>query len=84
MLPEFLRQNRIEVYMPPCRFRLKGASVLIVGISGVGAEVAKNLMLSGLKSLTLMDDQNVSGIDLKTNCLITDRAKALHKNVSTF
>ena len=41
-------------------------------MGGLGAEVSKNLMLSGLKSLTLMDDQEVFyGIQIgkKLQCL---------------
>lgn len=36
-------------------FRLRAASVLLVGLRGLGAEVAKNIVLSGIKSLTLLD-----------------------------
>ena len=43
-------------------FRLRQSSVIIVGMTGLGAELAKNLMLSGLRSLTLMDDMNVNFI----------------------
>lgn len=34
--------------------------MLLAGLSGCGSEVAKNLMLAGLKSLTLLDNQTVS------------------------
>lgn len=40
-------------------YRLRNGSVLIVGMSGLGAEVAKNLMLCGLKALTIMDNKIV-------------------------
>jgi len=33
--------------------------VLLIGIGGLGAEVAKNIILSGVRSVTLLDDQNV-------------------------
>ena len=36
-------------------FSLRGSRVLLVGLTGLGAEVAKNLTLSGIKSLTLLD-----------------------------
>ena len=42
--------------------RLRAARVLLIGVSGLGAEVAKNIVLSGIKSLTLLDSSKV-GID---------------------
>uniref|UniRef100_A0A0R3RTK9 ThiF domain-containing protein n=1 Tax=Elaeophora elaphi TaxID=1147741 RepID=A0A0R3RTK9_9BILA len=39
--------------------RLRNSTVLIAGLSGCGSEVAKNLMLTGLKSLTLLDDKAI-------------------------
>ncbi len=36
-------------------FRLRTARVLLIGLGGLGAEIAKNLTLSGIKSLTLLD-----------------------------
>ena len=41
-------------------FRLRAASVLLVGMRGLGAEVAKNIVLAGIKSLTLLDPTVVS------------------------
>lgn len=37
-------------------FRLRNANALIYGMSLLGAEVAKNLMLCGLKKLTIADE----------------------------
>jgi len=69
--------------------RLRNANVLLVGLGGLGAEVAKNLMLSGLKSLTLMDDEKISKDDYASQFLISghgerdtvgeNRAKASQK-----
>ena len=36
-------------------FRLRASRVLLIGMRGLGAEVAKNIVLSGIKSLTLLD-----------------------------
>jgi molybdopterin/thiamine biosynthesis adenylyltransferase len=41
-------------------FRLRAARVLLIGVRGLGAEVAKNIVLAGVKSLTLLDHTNVS------------------------
>ncbi|EJW78765.1 hypothetical protein WUBG_10325, partial [Wuchereria bancrofti] len=37
--------------------RLRSSTVLVAGLSGCGSEVSKNLMLTGLKSLTLLDNK---------------------------
>jgi len=33
--------------------------VLLIGVGGLGAEVAKNVVLAGVRSLALLDDQKV-------------------------
>ncbi|VDK73502.1 unnamed protein product [Onchocerca ochengi] len=43
--------------------RLRNSTVLVAGLSGCGSEVAKNLMLTGLKSLTLLDNKTISADD---------------------
>lgn len=40
--------------------RLRASRVLLVGLKGLGAEVAKNLILAGVKALTLLDHHQVS------------------------
>ncbi|KHN83047.1 SUMO-activating enzyme subunit aos-1 [Toxocara canis] len=50
--------------------RLRNSSVLIAGLSGCGAEVAKNLMLAGLKSVTLLDHIKVTENDESNQFLI--------------
>jgi ubiquitin-like 1-activating enzyme E1 A len=40
--------------------RLRAARVLLIGVGGLGAEVAKNIVLAGIKTLTLLDHRSVS------------------------
>ena len=35
--------------------RLRASRVLLVGVRGLGAEVAKNIVLAGIKSITMLD-----------------------------
>ena len=35
--------------------RLRAASVLVIGLRGLGAEVCKNVVLAGVKGMTVMD-----------------------------
>uniref|UniRef100_A0A8B9FR38 SUMO1 activating enzyme subunit 1 n=1 Tax=Amazona collaria TaxID=241587 RepID=A0A8B9FR38_9PSIT len=52
-----------------CR-RLRASRVLLVGMKGLGAEVAKNLILAGVKGLTMLDHQQVSQEDTRAQFLI--------------
>lgn len=36
--------------------RLRNSRILIIGVKGFGAEIAKNIILSGVKSVVLLDD----------------------------
>jgi len=49
---------------------LNSSSVLIVGLDGVGAEAAKNLLLAGCGSLTLVDATVASLADLATHAFL--------------
>jgi molybdopterin/thiamine biosynthesis adenylyltransferase len=48
------------------------SKVLILGCNGVGAEIAKNLVLSGIKGLGLVDDAIVCAADLSAQFLLTE------------
>jgi len=77
-----LYDRQIRLWGLDAQNKLRNANVLIAGLGGLGAEVAKNLMLSGLKSLTLMDDKDVSLDDFASQFLVSrdsvgeNRAKA--------
>ncbi|OII72057.1 ubiquitin-activating enzyme [Cryptosporidium ubiquitum] len=46
--------------------------VLIVGLRGLGVEIAKNIILAGPKSVTLVDDEICSFSDMGANFYITE------------
>ena len=50
--------------------RLLSARILLINMQGLGAEVAKNLVLSGINTLTLLDSKTVDEKDLKFNFLL--------------
>uniref|UniRef100_K7F2J2 SUMO1 activating enzyme subunit 1 n=1 Tax=Pelodiscus sinensis TaxID=13735 RepID=K7F2J2_PELSI len=50
--------------------RLRASRVLLVGMKGLGAEVAKNLILAGVKGLTMLDHQQVSQEDTRAQFLV--------------
>ncbi|XP_027839917.1 SUMO-activating enzyme subunit 1 [Aphis gossypii] len=62
--------------------KLREIKVLLIGMQGLGAEIAKNLILSGVNSITLKDHTEVSILDCCSQFLIPrdsqerNRAKA--------
>ena len=46
--------------------RMGASNVLISGLRGLGVEIAKNVVLGGVKSVTLHDDGNVEWADLSS------------------
>ncbi|KAL4122885.1 hypothetical protein QTP88_015144 [Uroleucon formosanum] len=62
--------------------KLRATKVLLIGMQGLGAEIAKNLILSGVHSITLKDHTEVSILDRCSQFLIPrdsqerNRAKA--------
>ncbi|KFM28330.1 SUMO-activating enzyme subunit 1B-1 [Auxenochlorella protothecoides] len=48
--------RQLRVWGVETQKRLSSAKVLIVGCTGLGAEVAKNIVLAGVGSVTLVDD----------------------------
>ncbi len=47
--------------------KLMGLKVLVSGISGLGAEIAKNLILTGVGSVTIHDTKKVTWGDLSSH-----------------
>ncbi|CAG0901844.1 unnamed protein product [Darwinula stevensoni] len=51
-----LYDRQIRLWGLDAQKRLRSSRILLVGLGGLGAEVAKNVILTGVKSITLMDD----------------------------
>ncbi|CAH2314006.1 SUMO-activating enzyme subunit 1 isoform X1 [Pelobates cultripes] len=62
--------RQIRLWGLEAQNRLRSSRVLLVGMRGLGAEVAKNLILAGVKGLTLLDYQQVSEEDCRAQFLI--------------
>ncbi len=54
------------------RPRLRSANILLVGMKTIANEIAKNLVLAGIGSLTILDDQLVTEDDLGSQFFISD------------
>ncbi|KTW28290.1 E1 ubiquitin-activating protein AOS1 [Pneumocystis jirovecii RU7] len=72
-----ISQEEINVYDRQIRLwgiqaqkRIRNSSVLLIHIRELAEEIAKNLVLSGIGTLTLLDDGTVEKIDSKTQFCI--------------
>ena len=45
-------------------YRLRASRVLLIGLGGLGAEVCKDIVLAGIKSLTIIDNENKSDANI--------------------
>ncbi|KAL1128883.1 hypothetical protein AAG570_013417 [Ranatra chinensis] len=75
---EELYDRQIRLWGLESQKRLRAARVLVVGMNGLGAEVVKDVILSGVKSLTMLDDSVVSELDHHSQFLIP--VEAIGKN----
>ncbi len=51
---------------------LSESNILVIGLNGLGVEISKNIILSGVKSVTLYDDKTASLDDLGTQYYVTE------------
>ncbi|GAB1609488.1 SUMO-activating enzyme subunit 1-like [Argonauta hians] len=66
-----LYDRQIRLWGLDAQKRLRAAKVLLVGLSGLGAEVTKNIVLSGINSITLLDHKKVSEEDRCNQFLVS-------------
>lgn len=89
-----LYDRQIRLWGLESQKRLRTAKVLISGLSGIGAEVTKNIILSGVHAVKLNDDKVVTEEDFCSQFLVPrsslganraeasiERAKALNPMV---
>ncbi|XP_070983656.1 SUMO-activating enzyme subunit 1-like isoform X1 [Oncorhynchus clarkii lewisi] len=62
--------RQIRLWGLDAQKRLRGSRVLLVGLRGLGAEVAKNLILAGVKGLTMLDHELVTEESCRAQFLI--------------
>ncbi|KAK7458938.1 hypothetical protein BaRGS_00039069 [Batillaria attramentaria] len=65
-----LYDRQIRLWGLDAQRRLRAASVLLIGARGLGAEVAKNIVLAGIKSLTILDSTVADEEDTASQFLI--------------
>lgn len=63
-IDEELYSRQLYVLGHDAMKKMQKSNILLIGVAGLGVEVAKNLALAGVKSLTLHDPRNVRVDDL--------------------
>ena len=71
-IDEGLYSRQLYVLGHEAMRRMQASSVLIVGMGGLGIEIAKNVVLGGVKSVTIYDDQSVTYDDLGSHFFLQD------------
>ncbi|KAL9112846.1 MAG: hypothetical protein Q9227_002923 [Pyrenula ochraceoflavens] len=82
-----LYDRQIRLWGVQAQEKLRSASILVIGIKALGNEIAKNLVLAGIGSLTVLDHEVVTEEDLGSEFLLTEehvgqnRAQAASTNL---
>lgn len=71
-IDEDLHSRQLAVYGRESMKRMAAASVLVCGLGGLGAEVAKNVILAGVKAVTLHDTKAATLKDLGTQFYLSE------------
>ena len=69
---EGLYSRQLYVMGHAAQRRMASSNVLIVGVKGLGAEIAKNIILAGVKAVTLYDPNPVGVADLSSHFYFTE------------
>ncbi|KAL9642679.1 hypothetical protein ABK040_009758 [Willaertia magna] len=72
-IDESLYSRQLLVIDKDSMKRLQQSNVLIVGLGGLGVETAKNVILTGVKSVTLYDTKNTSYEDLSAQFYLSEK-----------
>ncbi|KAH9315127.1 hypothetical protein KI387_023754, partial [Taxus chinensis] len=75
--------RQIRVWGVDAQRRLSKSRVLVIGVTGVVAELCKNIVLAGIGSLTLMDDSPITSEALSAGFLIlAEDSKCKEKSIA--
>lgn len=87
-IDESLYSRQLYVLGHEAMQRMATSDVLISGLDGLGVEIAKNIILGGVKSVTLHDTSVCKASDLSSQFYLTEddlgknRAEVSHKNLA--
>ncbi|KXZ53042.1 hypothetical protein GPECTOR_8g407 [Gonium pectorale] len=72
-IDENLHSRQLAVYGREAMKRMATSSVLITGANGLGVEIAKNVILAGVRSVTVHDTAAVALTDLSAQFYLTEQ-----------
>ncbi|KAL8706657.1 MAG: hypothetical protein Q9201_000291 [Fulgogasparrea decipioides] len=67
-----LYDRQIRLWGVKAQERLRSANILLIGMKALANEIAKNLVLAGIGSLTILDDQSITEEDLGSQFFISE------------
>lgn len=76
-----LYDRQIRLWGVQAQEKIRNASLLLVTMKGLGNEIAKNLVLSGIGSIAIVDNEIVTDDDLGAQFLLSE--SDIGKPVST-
>lgn len=71
-IDESLYSRQLYVLGKEAMLKMQSSNVLIIGLKGLGLEIAKNVALAGVKSLSIYDPNPVELKDLSTQFFLTE------------
>lgn len=71
-IDESLYSRQLYVLGKEAMLKMQNSNVLIIGVKGLGIEIAKNVALAGVKSISLYDPAPVELKDLSTQFFLTE------------
>lgn len=81
-IDESLYSRQLYVLGHAAMRRMAGASVLVCGLTGLGVEIAKNIILAGVKSVVLYDPQPVEVADLGAQFMLGEQDVGRRRDAS--
>lgn len=83
-LDKNLYSRQIYALGESAMMHLRNASVLISGIGGVGCEIAKNLILGGIRHVTIHDTKNATWKDLSAQYYLSEEDVGKNRASASF
>ena len=78
-----LYSRQIKTYGLETMEKLRNLKVLIVGMRGLGVEIAKNIILSGVKQVKINDEHDCKINDLGSNFFLSEECIGKPRDISS-
>ncbi|KAK0385847.1 hypothetical protein NLU13_7024 [Sarocladium strictum] len=75
-----LYDRQIRLWGVDAQARIQNANILLVNLRGIANEIAKNLVLAGIGSLTILDNAIVTEADLGAQFFLAEEDQPVGKN----